>query len=386
MAFRNVDKDDRMMKMKQSFKRKRNLSVGVSGGRGRLVVATCSIFIAVAAQAVALGAGPFAERASAAAWPTGYGSGSNYCPQYPQSKNSSYEFDNVYACEGTTTGQPTGATAFDNPGNVYSWQCVELVGRYLWAVFGMTGVNGDGYQIVNSVHNANPSVPVATPRPGSVPNPGDVISLGPYGGTAGASGHTAVVLTSDQSSGSFTIMSENAPKGTAGKQSLKVDLSGGHNGSVMFYGTWTKASWLVLQGASTSEFHIAYQSQSNHLSQIWWANGAWHGPQDFGISAASAPSAATYNHELHYVYRGTNGHLTQVWWANGTWHGPQDFGISATSAPAAATYVNGSTTELHYVYLGTNSDLTQVWWANGAWHGPQDFGVKALNTPGAAAY
>jgi Ricin-type beta-trefoil lectin domain-like len=171
----------------------------------------------------------------------GTGPGASYCTGYPGGA-ASYSFDNVYACEGTTTG----ATTFDNPGSgVYAWQCVELSARFLWATYNIwAGPVPYGYELVSMVHANYPGIQVGTPGPGSVPVAGDVISLGPYQGTGSNAGHTAVVISANQSTGQFEIMSENAPENAAGEQSLQVDLTGGHNGEVLFFGVWTTASWL----------------------------------------------------------------------------------------------------------------------------------------------
>jgi hypothetical protein len=199
--------------------------------------------------------GVAATRLGAALPAKGYGKGAGYCTGYPGGVTSSYKFMDVYACEGTTTG----ATTFDNPGtSVYAWQCVELAARFLWAVDGIWAGPGSGVQdgadLVSVVHSNDRSISVGTPGPGSVPAAGDVISLGPGGGSDPQNGHTAVVISADPGTGRFRIMSENAPDDTAGEQSLKVDLSGGHDGEVLFFGAWTQASWLELNhwGAITA--------------------------------------------------------------------------------------------------------------------------------------
>ncbi len=114
--------------------------------------------------------------------PAGYGTGAGYCTGHAGGVTSPYSFDDVYACEGSTTG----ATTFDQPGDIYAWQCVELSARFLWAVYGIWAGPGSGVQdgadLVSVVHAHNPQIGVAGPGPGSVPVAGDVISLGPTGG------------------------------------------------------------------------------------------------------------------------------------------------------------------------------------------------------------
>src|SRR5258708_39353962 len=89
----------------------------------------------------------------------------------------------------------------------------------IWAGPG-SGVQ-DGADLVSVVHASHPQIPVGSPGPGSVPVPGDVISLGPGGGSDPTFGHTAVVISADDGTGQFEIMSENSPEGSAGEQSLK---------------------------------------------------------------------------------------------------------------------------------------------------------------------
>jgi hypothetical protein len=217
----------------------------------------------------------------------------------------------VYACHGTTTG----ATTFDSPGSgVYAWQCVELSARYLWAIDGVwagpgSGVS-DGADLVSVVHAHNPSIAVGSPGPGNVPLPGDVISLGPGGGTAGSAGHTAVVIAATASTGSFTVMSENAPEGTAGEQTLQVDLSGAHNGQVEFYGAWTTASWLDTgnSGPPTTPKVAVTARSSTAIGLSWDASNATsyrvvRNGRQVGTTASLAYTDTTVRPTTFYRYR-----------------------------------------------------------------------------------
>ena len=228
------------------------------------------------------------QRASALP-PSGTGTGSTYCSGYSGGAASSYSFDNVYACDGSTTG----STTFDSPpANAYAWQCVELSARFLWAIDGIWAGPGsgvtDGADLVSHVHSANPSTSVGSPGPGSVPIPGDVISLGPGGGSDTANGHTAVVVASTPSSGSFTIMSENDPENSAAEQTLQVDLSGAHNGSVDFHSSWTSASWLET-GTSPSPSISAVSPRSGYVgSQVTITGANLAGATSVSFNGATA--------------------------------------------------------------------------------------------------
>ena len=224
--------------------------IGSRPAAGRTAAAILAV---VAAVSVGLPSSP--AKASAGP-PAGDGSGPGYCARYPGGTATVYSFEGVFACVGSNKG----TTEFDQPGDKYSaWQCVELVARFLWARHGLTadlatGVR-DGADLVSAVHRRYPGIAVRQPAPGSMPAAGDVISLGPGGGSDPVDGHTAVVVGADPIGGTISILSENVPVNTAGEQILQVDLGGRHNGQVLFNGAWTTASWLVL--ASSSPPHPA---------------------------------------------------------------------------------------------------------------------------------
>jgi CHAP domain len=186
--------------------------------------------------------------ASTSAWalPARFGKGPGYCSQYGN-RPSAYSFEGVYACASTRS---VGTTPFDADGDE-SFQCVELSARFLWAVYGIwagpgTGVD-DGADVVGVVHRRYPRIRVGFPAPGSVPVAGDVISLGPGGAVDARFGHTAIVVSDDQRRGRFRVIGQNFPPGTAGKQLLRVDFRGRHNGRALLNGAWTAASWLELR-------------------------------------------------------------------------------------------------------------------------------------------
>jgi len=186
-----------------------------------------------------------APAAARALPPPGYGAGPGYCARYGETA-SRLSFDGVYACAHVASYGPT---PFDADGRE-SFQCVELVARFLWAVHGVwagpgTGVL-DGAGLVAAVHRRYPAIARAFPEPGSVPAAGDVVSLGPGGAVDPRYGHTAIVVRADARRGTFRVIGQNFPPGSAGEQTLRVDLRGGHDGRVLLNGAWTAASWLAL--------------------------------------------------------------------------------------------------------------------------------------------
>jgi hypothetical protein len=291
------------------------LAAAGTAGTGSAAASTARHTMA-AVKAPVSGGGPQSRgrRVGAAAVPPpGYGTGPGYCTGYSGGVTSSYSFDNVYACQGTTTG----STTFDAPGPIYAWQCVELSARFLWAVYGIWAGPGSGVQtgadLVSVVHASHPNITVGTPGPGSVPVAGDIISLGP-GGSTGSSGHTAVVISANPGTGQFEVMSENAPEGQAGEQAMQVDLSGGHNGQALFYGTWVTASWLKL--GSTGD--IVIRSGSTLLAKNG-VTGSW-------VTEAGGLTSATkilaFGDMIGYIENNSAG--VPVLWAKqgltGTWY------------------------------------------------------------------
>jgi hypothetical protein len=212
----------------------------------RASVATLVVLAVCPGAPAAARAASAAIPAAAQALPAGYGKGSAYCAQYANVA-SRYSFDGVYACASTATAGPT---PFDADGR-WSFECVELSARFLWAVYGIwagpgTGVK-DGADLVAVVHRIDPRITVGVPGPGSVPLAGDVISLGPGGAVDPRFGHTAIVAAASRHTGFVTIISQNLPAGQAGEQTLRVGLRGRHNGRVLLGRIWTAARWLELR-------------------------------------------------------------------------------------------------------------------------------------------
>jgi hypothetical protein len=214
------------------------------GGRGRWPILGYLVALAVISAGSLMTLGLSAIAALPAPAPVGYGAGPSYCQQQGN-QNSSYSFEDVYACATTST---TGDTPFDSNGT-QSLQCVDLSARFLWAVYGIAAPRTDGWNLVAQTNITYPSIRVGHPGPGSVPMAGDVISFGDS-----APGHTAVVISSNPATGDFRVMSQNAPFGMASVRDVSIDLTGGHPGQANFplLGGWTTASWLELPFISIS--------------------------------------------------------------------------------------------------------------------------------------
>ena len=183
----------------------------------------------------------------------GQGTGSGFCGSVSgtvlgkpvQGYNLGPSFNNVYACG------PTENTGWSNDPFESDFQCVELSTRFMWAVYGIQAAPGNGGVFVANNHLRFPSIAVGTPYTGSIPAPGDVVSLS-GGPKADPSGHTAVVTDVSHvnlltGNGYITVIEEN--DGGPGIGQINVSNWNESMGSPsfsngLFY--YTNVSWLEL--------------------------------------------------------------------------------------------------------------------------------------------
>ena len=141
------------------------------------------------------------------------------------------------------------AQPFDTDG----FQCVELSTRFLWVVYGKVIRKVDsGADLVELGHDQL-HIPIGTPGPGRVPEPGDILSLsGPF---ADPSGHTAVVAAvnvNPAGNGSIQVMEENGS--LSGWDHIDVRDWSESFGDPKYLGGYfhyTDISWLALAHANT---------------------------------------------------------------------------------------------------------------------------------------
>lgn len=123
---------------------------------------------------------------------------------------------------------------------------------------------------------------------------------------------------------------------------------------------------------------VFWKGTDNHLTEAWYAGGAWHGPIDFTTfgTMVSPPAVAITKDGLTQTvfWQGPNGHLYEAWYS-GSWHGPADWTATwgglgpLTSGPTAVTTNDGS--QLVF-WRGPDNRLWESWYAGGSWHGPAD--------------
>ena len=119
-------------------------------------------------------------------------------------------YDGVVAC-GPGIGQ--GGTDveeyfFQGAWGEYEWECVELVMRYMYLVFGIVPYSANGDTVVSN-YNGNVLTQVSN-NGTSLPSPGDILSWA--GTNENPDGHTAIVTAVNvvNGSGTITIMQQNA--------------------------------------------------------------------------------------------------------------------------------------------------------------------------------
>jgi hypothetical protein len=164
----------------------------------------------------------------------------------------------------------------------YEWECVELVMRYMYLVYGIAPYNAPGGKDVYG--NYSGSVLTKVPNDGkSLPSPGDILSVG--ASTSNAYGHTGVVSSVNvaNGSGSVTILQQNATANGYGS----LAVSGGKITGTVLGGSVT--GWLHNPngGSGTGVTHSStiiklkksiesdgtqevYYATSSDVYEAWW--------------------------------------------------------------------------------------------------------------------
>ena len=254
----------------------------------------------VVTTALTLGVGP--SSIAGATPPHGSGTGANYCALHGGGPNpATLQYMNVYACASYSGGNaPDGPTPFDSNGNE-SFQCVELVDRYLWAIHGIfvgpgdDDGNLDGSDLVQWIAGAH-HLPYTTPTPSRLPVPGDVVSFSPGDGYDSSAGHTAIVYATVPQQSEFKILSENWLNGEPGTEIIKVG-SGSNagrteysdNGGRSWSGEWDPTRFLEI-GSSANLVWITTPSTSTSPP-----NATVGSPYSFKFSASGGTGSYSWS-------------------------------------------------------------------------------------------
>jgi len=279
----------------------------------------------------------------------GEGAGKSWCSDQGGYTLGAH-YDNVYAC-GPATGTPDD---FDTMG----FQCVELSARFLWVVYHDFVANiPDGKDLVH-LAGAALGIPIGTPGPGSLPAPGDVVSM--WGGPAAdVYGHTAVVTAVQvdaSGNGTITIMEQNAIN--TGWDQLDVshwaETYGDPNyaGGLYYY---THVRWLELaasQGppthSGTEQYDVRGLGRGTQLSAL---NGSGQ-----AAGAIQWKTRTGLRMQRSFVYRA--GRRTALGVPTTHVAATAGMGINGHGMVAASATATGGATRAYAV----NSWGTPAWW------------------------
>lgn len=124
--------------------------------------------------------------------------------------------------------------------------------------------------------------------------------------------------------------------------------------------------------------HVVYQSQNNHIWELWWqSDSGWHsGDVTATVGAPPAggpPTGYAFEglHTQHVFYKGQDSHIHELWWdAPGNEH----LDLTAlTGAPPASGdpsgYVFRPQGTQHVDYRGVDGHVHELWWRyRDGWH------------------
>jgi hypothetical protein len=352
----------------------------------------------------------------------------------PNSYPLGASFNGVEACgpRPIFTTQSDHLVNFGAGASEFEWECVELVMRYMYQVYGIAPYVVSNNAAYNVVNDYSGSVLTKVSNNGvSLPTPGDILAF-----AASANhptyGHTAVVTAvgvDSNGNGSVTYLQQNAsangsgsvavtnntlgdsitgwlhnpnyvppaPSGGTGQaiaysptSNLPIVAAHGPNNSLWVYWQTADAQWHgpLGVGASYSRPSIAFspisglptiavQGPSNSLWVYWETSDAqWHGPLGVGSSYA-APSIAEGSNGLPTIAVQGPSNTVYVYWqlSNGSWAGPIGVSGGGTTYSAPSIAVN-PTSGLPTIAVQGPSNTLYVYWqlSNGSWAGPVGVG------------
>ena len=273
------------------------------------------------------------------------------------------------------------------------YECTELVQRWAHFKFGEPAT----WPITNAADmwNVGPTLPVPlsqNPNGGATtPQYGDILvfaatATNPTGHVAVVSSVTSTGVTAVQQnltvngtiSGEWTQALSGTTVAPIGNDPVIGWLRGGATlpaPAPLLHASSSPTSAVTPDGSTQTIF---WKGADNHLTEAWYAGGAWHGPADFVQfgTLMSAPSVAITKDGLTQTvfWQGPNGHLYEAWYS-GSWHGPADFtaawgGLGTLSSPPSAVTTNDGSQLVFW--RGPDNRLWEAWYAGGAWHGPSD--------------
>lgn len=303
---------------------------------------------------------------------------------YPGSYALGASYNGVQACGPGTYNQGGTDTLvhfYSGAWGEYEWECVELVMRYMYLVYGIAPYGASGSTVVS---NYSGNALTQVPNDGkNLPSPGDIISFA--GVNANPNGHTAVITAVNvtNGSGTVTIMEQNATSDGWGKLTVSGNkitttvLGGGvtgwlHNPNA---GSGSTSSPTILQVKRTlapdGTTHEVYAATNSTVTEAWW-----HNPGDpvttdqvinisqnniVGFDKVNQPDGVTQS-----LYTAVPDGVWETWWRPGD--GPHSSKIvsglnGVRQVIAANAYESGQ--YVHRLYLLAQDGPYEVWWKDG---------------------
>jgi CHAP domain len=333
-----------------------------------LPVLLTAVLVVVAALVVT--AGPARATAPTPSWWSGNCDVNNH----PGSQPLGASYNGVEACgPGPLQGGHDYPVKIDGFGE-YEWECVELVMRYMYLMYGIAPYSANGNTVVS---NYPGSLLTKVPNNGSsLPGPGDIISEGAT--ATNTYGHTAVVtnVSVSNGTGTVTIMQQNVSSSRNGWGTISVSnnvLGSGVTG-------WLHApasaipggSGPVVRAVATSDGHVQLFDVSNGtIYQNWYSpidgsigGGSSAPPMANGAQAAGNPAVVPRPGQqvIDLFVRSTAGQILETWynWGNGSWGGwiPVS-GATVTGDPQAVATSDGH----DQVFVDADGVIEQNWFS-----------------------
>lgn len=286
----------------------------------------------------------------------------------------------------------------------YEWECVELVMRYMYLVYGIAPYNAPGGKdVVANYGGTGTTVLTKVNNDGkSLPSPGDIISVGaaPVNPATGVSpnsyGHTAVVTAvsvDGSGNGTLTDMQQNATSNGVGT----LAITGGKITGTVLGGSVT--GWLhnpnagttppavhgaAIYVASSGAVALVATGSAGDLETTWQtaAGSSWSGWVGLGGSNLQGTPAlyADSSGRLTAFAIGTDGNLYTAWQPSvgSSWASPVSLG-GGTLQGSPAIYVDSTGRGTAFA-ITTGGVLETTWQtsAGSSWSGWYSLGGSLL--------
>ncbi|HXW45694.1 MAG TPA: CHAP domain-containing protein [Streptosporangiaceae bacterium] len=294
------------------------------------------------------------------------GAGAAFCSPYDGTSTSGASLDDVYPC------------ANPDIDDSFGYQCTEFSSRFESVVYGLGGVEGPGADVVEQLHD-NDGVAIASPGPGVLPVPGDVVSM--WGANQDPLGHTGVVSevsVNSSGTGAITYLDENGS--LLGGESVGQDTINVNDwvwsvdwGAPYDYNQFDFSEQGT--GTATGGSEVAFQANTGDL---WTVGSVNHGSWGIAMMAGTSPSIAeASNGSYEVAFQASNGNLTLAGSAGTSYLG---LGMMAGTSPAITALSNGS---YEVTFQANTGDLYTYSPATGATH--LGLGLMAGTSPAITA-